>query len=118
MKRSSIRRRRPTPRRSSRVRDTSYLLFVKTLPCAARDIGLDTAYPCFGEVEADHAGRRPMGRKADDATTIPLCQQHHHDRGSFSGAFKTFNQAGMRAWLAEAIEQTQAMWRAHQGRAA
>lgn len=72
MKRSPLRRRRPTPRRASRVRDVDFMAWVKTLPCAAREVGLDSAYLCVGEVEADHAGRRGLGQKADDTTTIPL----------------------------------------------
>lgn len=88
------------------------MLWVKTLPCAAREVGLDSAYPCGGVVEADHAGRRGLGQKASDDTTYPICTQHHRERTDFSGAFKSWTNPQMRAWLAEQVEQTQAAWRA------
>ena len=107
-----IRRRRPTPRRASRVRDTDYMLWVKTLDCAAHGMS-----PCGGVIEADHGGRRGLGQKSDDTTTYPLCTTHHRERTDFSGPFKRWSQADMRGWIAAAIEHTQALWRA-QGRAA
>jgi hypothetical protein len=57
----------------SRPRDTDYMLWVKRQPCLMRGIWGH----CEGRVEADHAGRRPKGRKAHDSTCIPLCRYHH-----------------------------------------
>ena len=94
-------------RRSSRVHDTDYMLRVKGLSCVARELGLDTGFPCGGVVEADHAGRRGLGQKCSDLETIPLCTEHHRQRTDFSGAFKTWNQARMRLWLAACIDYVQ-----------
>lgn len=77
-----------------RVRDTEYMLWIKQQRCCARH-----SSDCDGPVEADHAGRRPTGRKSGDRSCIPLCTLHHMQRGSFSGVFRTWNQAMMRAWL-------------------
>jgi hypothetical protein len=92
------------PRRSERVRDVDYMLLVKTMPCCARGIA---GHVCSGRVEADHAGLRPTGRKADDRTVIPLCQQGHLERTNFSGPFRSWDRARMRAWLDEQIAKTQ-----------
>jgi len=101
--------RRPpmTPSRyKRRERDTPYMLWVRKLPCAAR--AFDTA--CDGHVQADHAGRRGIGRKADDRTCIPLCEKHHTQRASFHGIFRTWTRERMRVWLDAAIAHTQAMF--------
>jgi hypothetical protein len=95
------RARKLTPRRSERVRDADHLHRVHDLPCCARDLS-----PCFGPIEADHAGRRPMGRKADDDTCISLCVGHHRQRTDFSGPFKHWKGEEMRLWLDEKIAET------------
>jgi len=101
--------RKPRARKPSkyklRVRDTEYMLAVKRLACAARDLSM--FHPCEGVIEADHAGRRPLGRKCDDRETIPLCTEHHRQRTDFSGAFRKWNGSQMRAWLDEKIQDTQ-----------
>lgn len=107
-----MRQRRATPRRSERVRDVEYMLFVKTLPCCA--IGI-SGHVCSGGIEADHAGLRPFGRKADDRTTIPLCSQGHLERGNFSGPFRSWDKARMRAWLDFWIAKTQLRWEIARG---
>lgn len=58
-------------------------------------------------MEADHAGRRPVGQKCDDTEAIPLCTQHHADRHAFSGPFRSFDRDVMREWLDARIEETQ-----------
>lgn len=63
-------------------------------------------FECARPVEADHAGRRALSRKCPDDETIPLCGQHHHDRGHFTGPFKGWTRAQMRAWLDRQIEIT------------
>jgi hypothetical protein len=58
---------------------------------------------CSGPIEADHAGRRGLSRKADDRTCIAICRLHHRQRTDFSGPFKTWDQAQMRTFLEDAI---------------
>ena len=99
--------RRSTPRRSERVRDPLFLAFVHTLSCAAS--GID-GHVCEGRIEADHAGRRPLGRKADDRTTIALCSLAHRQRTDFAGPFRSWDGARMRTWLDEQIAITQAAY--------
>lgn len=96
------RRRRTTPRRSERLRDQEWLLAVKRLHCCAASLG-----ECWGTIEADHAGKRPAGRKCSDNETIPLCQLHHAARHGFSGAFHGWDRARMRQWLDSKISDTQ-----------
>lgn len=107
-----LRARRPTPRRSGRVRDGEYLLRVKQLPCAiARVSGegsLPYSPPCYGPVEADHAGHRPFGRKCSDHETIPLCALHHRHRTDYVGLFGGWNAAKMRQWCDARIAETRA----------
>ena len=90
----------------TRERDVDYMLWVRKLPCAAREFD----HGCDGHVEADHAGRRGLGQKADDRTCIPLCRKHHEQRAIFHGVFRTWDQARMRSWLLATIEATQAMY--------
>jgi hypothetical protein len=98
-----------------RPRNYDYMAFVKTLLCAAETYAMpwepnDT--PCYGAIEADHMGKRPVGRKADDLTCGPLCTQHHTERGAHTGVFKYANKAQLREWMDGVVEQTQALYRA------
>ena len=79
------------------------MLAVKLLPCAFADVS-----PCSGVVEADHAGRRALGRKADDTTCIPACNLHHRQRTDHSGPFRPWTREQMREHLERAVEQTRA----------
>lgn len=97
-----LRARRPEPRRSERQRDVAWMLRVKLLPCAARELG-----GCEGVIEADHAGRRPLGRKCNDDECIPLCTLHHRQRTDFSGPFKAWTKQEMREWLELHVALTQ-----------
>ena len=81
------------------------MLWIKQQTCCATELSR-----CYGPVEADHAGRRGVGRKADDRTCIPLCQLHHTQRASFSGPFRTWNQAMMRLWLEGHVKVWQATY--------
>ena len=95
----------PILKPAGRKHDPQYLSLVHQLPCdAARYV--TNAGPCSGGIEADHAGERPVGRKADDDTCIPLCSFHHRCRTDFSGPFKTWRSWEMRAYLDAAIERT------------
>jgi hypothetical protein len=114
---SALKRRRPfrsrgptrSGRRSkyrTRLRSTDYMLGVKELPCAALIV---PGHVCDGPIEADHAGRRGVGRKALDGTVIPMCRLAHRQRESFSGPFREWDQAAMRAFLDGRILQTRRM---------
>lgn len=85
-----------------RIHDVDYMMRVKLLPCCAEGLG-----PCHGVIEADHAGRRGMSQKCDDAECIPLCTRHHRERTDFSGAFKDWTRERMRPWLDQKIAETQ-----------
>lgn len=103
------------------MRDREYLLAVKQLPCcmAGRfDIvfvfgagGTAVRFPCSGPIEADHAGRRPYGRKCSDDETIPLCRSHHAQRTNGLGWFFFVGLARdkdkLRDWLDARIDETQ-----------
>jgi len=106
-RKTRMRPRRATPRRSGRVRDREYLEVVRGMPCCLRVLG-----ECNGDVQAHHAGKRPMGRKADDDTAVPLCSWHHEAVHSVWGT------AAARPWMDRAIEQTRIWVRARLGRAA
>lgn len=138
--RKALRRRAPIARsrfmRSNRKtkyrrreRDVERMLWTKRQPCMVRELSpLDFAItamskllfkrdivlcatPCSGPVEADHAGDRGLGQKADDSTCIPLCRGHHRERTDHAGTFRPLTRDELRAWRAAAIERTQAAWR-------
>lgn len=91
---------RATTRRSKRIRDLVYLAWmIRTQPCAARGVGA-----CGGGwvTEADHVGRRPLGRKCSDRETIPLCSAHHRDRHD-GNLLPGWSKARLRAWLDEQV---------------
>ena len=98
------------PKPIGRQLDPGYLRAVRRLPCLLSGAG------CWGPVEADHAGPRPVGRKADDRTAVPLCRQHHHQRTNACGWFRDLTPEQRRVWCERAIEQTQrAVERADKG---
>ena len=111
-------RKRSTPRRSARVRDPEYLQIVRGLACCApppmrpsdpahfMNISREEWNRHEGPVEADHAGQRPVGRKADDSTAIPMCRRHHRMRTDYSGCFAGWDAARMRAWCDQQIAAT------------
>jgi hypothetical protein len=99
-----VRARREKPRRSERRRDPDFLARVHGLSCFAA--ATVEGHRCEGPIEADHAGHRPLGRKCHDDEAIPLCRRAHRERTDFSGAFKSWKKARMRAWLDYAIQST------------
>ncbi len=103
-RKTRIRQKRATPRRSSRIRDPEHMADVRRLPCAAQSI--PEATPCQGRIEADHMGRRGIGQKCPDDETGPLCSRHHAERGSFAGMFRHWTQPKMRQWLEATILAT------------
>jgi hypothetical protein len=94
-------RKRATPRRSSRVRNEAWLAEVRKLPCC-----VSTTW-CLGRVEADHAGKRGLGQKCSDRETIPLCSIHHRHRTDCVGYFRGWTADRMRAWCDARIAETQ-----------
>lgn len=123
MKRTALKRKTPLRRKApmrnkrtstyaQRPRDLDYMAWIRTRVCTVgvairvlKDkLPLELMTPCFGRIEADHVGERPMGQKADDRTTVPLCQGHHLQRTTFSGFFKNWTREGMREWAIEEVE--------------
>lgn len=117
VRKAPLRTKRRTKYRN-RERDVEYMLWVKRQLCAATSLyvipGLvgerSAALLCSGPVEADHTGRRGIGRKADDATCIPLCARHHRERTDFGGVFRTWDQTRMRLWLESVASATRARY--------
>lgn len=83
--------------------DAGHMDDVRGLACCARDL---PGARCSGPIEADHAGLRPLGRKADDDTCIPLDRQCHRDRTDLTGPFRGWSRAQMRTWLDDQIANT------------
>lgn len=105
-RKTRLKAKRATKRRSGRVRDEAYMAWVRTLPCVLQGGG------CLGAIHAHHAGVRAGGRKADDNTTIPFCARHHgawHD-GAFP--FLGWIRQRRRDWATKRIAETQAAWHA------
>ena len=99
-RKSRVKPRRDTPRRSGRVRDDEYLAVVRTMRC----------YVCqrVGPSDPDHMGPHPLGRKADDDTCVPMCRLHHQERTDVTGVFRGFDRAAMSSWCDDAIADTRA----------
>lgn len=113
-----------------RPRARAYMLWVKSQPCILPlvmmrlgYIGIASAHVCRNrdglsssvDIEADHAGDRAYGRKAPDATVIPLCSYAHLMRtGPIGnrGPFEGFDKAQMATFRHTAIALTQARARA------
>lgn len=98
-------RKRATPRRSERVHDRLFLDFVRGLPCAMAALGR-----CYGRTEADHVGPRPLGRKADDDSAVPLCSRCHASRHALSGVFSGWTREALTAWCEYQINKTRASY--------
>lgn len=108
-----MRQRRATPRRSERERDPEFMRWVRRQPCSVRVDPPDPnrLTPCCGRVEADHMGDRAVGRKASDDTCAPMCSTHHVQRSSHHGSFYELDQEELREWRARQIQRTQTDWR-------
>ena len=98
---------RRTKSRSKRKLDPVYLGDVRAMDCCAPLYeGGKFFSVCIGGVQAHHAGLRPLGRKADDDTAIPLCTRHHGEWHSGYGVFKGWTRAQRRDWADERIAET------------
>lgn len=85
----------PLPKPRGRLRDGDYLSFVRRQPC----LSCGTRQG----VQAHHHGRRPVGRKADDYCTVPLCARCHshlHTHGWLIN-LPGISKPGVAAFLAE-----------------
>lgn len=111
LRRTPLRRRRATVRRSGRVRDLGYLAWVHTLTCAAAVL---PSHYCEGGIEADHVGARGLGQKCSDfGQIIPLCTIGHRQRTDHCGPFREFTREDMRAFVAQALADTAAAYARH-----
>jgi hypothetical protein len=118
LRRTAMRRRSRPTSYSRRPRDLPYMLFVKTLLCSVEEERPDPdrePTPCWGVIEADHAGRRGISQKADDRTVIPICTGHHRERTDHTGSFKHTTRESNRAWLDRAITRTQTIYAERNG---
>ena len=94
--RAPIPAKRRRERRSARVRDRDFLAYVHTVPCVlAGDHG---PFPCSGRIEASHGWRRPLGRKDNDDTCVPLCFMHARQWDNDNGYFKGWTRDQRRDW--------------------
>ena len=59
-------------RRKDKPRDSKYMAFIKSMPCAVCWVGEQST-----PTEVAHVGERGLGVKSDDRETIPLCIVHH-----------------------------------------
>jgi hypothetical protein len=91
------------PKPTGRRRDPDYMARVRELPCILMRCG-----GCWGRMEANHAGERPVGRKCDDDETVPMCSAHHRWWTDAQGGFYGWSRELRRAWSEWAIEQTRA----------
>ena len=98
MRRSPVKRKRATPRRSARVRCPEYLAWVRRQQCIM----------CRGNImrsQAHHAGERGLGQRSSDLEAVPLCPTCHrgwHDAtGLFLGRTHTQRAEAAASWIAE-----------------
>lgn len=104
-RRTRLKAKRSTKRRSGRVRDTEYMAWIRSLPCIL------AGNHCSGRVHAHHAGKRAFGRKASDNTCIPLCAGHHGELHERRGYFLTGGASFVRQWQDARIADYQRAWR-------
>ena len=106
---------RPGKRKSKharRERHIDYMIWVKTLPCLARDAGGCTPDE-DGHVEAAHVGDAVGRYGREDLDTVPLCSMHHRINGfdTYSGPFKGWSRLERFAWATKAITETRAAYK-------
>ena len=109
VRKTAVKRRRDTPRRSGRERSHAYLAAVHEVSCWMRQT--HPRHRCRGPIEADHAGERPVGRKSHDRETIALCRLAHRQRTGTSGPFRCATKESMRSWLDRGVVWTRAQIR-------
>lgn len=77
----------PKPR--PRFRSTSFLKFVRGLPCCVEGCNMRN-------IEAAHFGARGVSRKVHDCLAIPLCKQHHDEAHHYCRAWEFYDR--VRDW--------------------
>jgi hypothetical protein len=125
-RKSRLRRKRPTERRSSRVRDEAYLAWVRLQPCRVRsmmetpfNVGflLSSMAPnayCWGPSDPEHQREGVgMGQKASDRDAWPCCRTHHGQRHDLSGVFKGWTREQMRSFIRDRIAEANAAYERH-----
>lgn len=104
-RRTRIKARRDTPRRSSRKVDKAHLQLVRQLPCCAQNLpGHRGSGPC----EAHHVHHVGLGAKGSDLDAVPLHSQCHRDAHDARGPFALMDHDERARFFAVAIEQTRA----------
>lgn len=104
-RKTPLKRKRTTPRRSSRRHDPSYLAAVRGLPCCARTFGGS----CAGPIEAHHMGARGLGQKCSDDEAVPFCKLHHACWHDCVGPFLNMGKAWRAEFARVAISGTRAV---------
>ncbi len=89
---------RSFPKPTGRVYDPDFLEFVRSLDCLLKGHGPCRNWDWTRRAEAHHAGKRPLGRKCDDAESLPLCSAHHTALDHHTGFFKDMDRDQKRAW--------------------
>jgi hypothetical protein len=80
--------------------DRAYVTWIRSQPCAVR------SRECRGPVQAHHAGRRALSRRAHDETCVPLCM---HSPRSLPPALPPFDggKDSRRTWADTTIRAMQ-----------
>lgn len=81
----------------NRPRDFAYLAWVASQQCIVCESQFKLQP---SRSYAHHAGQRGLGRRADDATAIPLCWRHHDRASSIS-----IHALGKRFWVVYKLER-------------
>src|SRR3972149_5908228 len=113
------------PKPIGRVLNPAFVAFVRTLPCILRGVAYQSKRgdaliieDCRGRTEANHAGDRPKGRKADDDSCLPMCSGVHHPAWTDStGFFATWRMSleERHAWRGEQIERVRKAFNENRG---
>jgi hypothetical protein len=114
-RKSRLRRKRLTERRSSRVRDEAYLAWVRMQPCAvaAYHCGV-MLVGCSGSIDPDHQREGVgMGQKASDRQAWPCCRAHHDQRHDLTGVFRGWTREQLREFIANRIAEANAAYERH-----
>lgn len=118
MRRTRMKRQRGTTSYSRRERDTPRMLWAKTQTCAVVELAAELGAlwlgppvdPCFGVIEAHHAGRRGVSQKAPDDTVMPLCKHHHDGLDEHNSVWMGWPRYTRQPWFDAAIAIYQARY--------
>lgn len=106
-RKTRVKQRRATKRRSSRVHSVEYMAAVRELGCVVGRLDLrDTS--CSGDIEAHHMGARGLGQKSSDLETIGFCAHHHRSWHDCNGVFAGRSKEWRREFASKSIAATQA----------